>query len=129
MLHYKRENFWLVLLVRFGSRGGKSRGPGHFPLLGKLVNFSICLCRVSTFLLRNATRDLQESYELERNIGISSRSAHFRESKGFNSKVSNKSPFLASHSDIVIFHYVNFPFCMKEALDWREGWFLVCHHP
>lgn len=94
-------------------------------LLGKVYSFFICLCRISTFLLRNATRDLQESYELERNVGISSRGAHFRESKGFNSKVSKKNPILASCPARVIFHWGKFLFCVKEAVCWREGWFLL----
>lgn len=92
--------YWLDL----GTLVAKAEAQVTFLFWEKLVNISICLYRVSTFLLRNTTRDLQESYELERNVGISSRGAHFRKSKGFNSKVSNKSPLLATYPAIVIFH-------------------------
>lgn len=54
------------------------------------------LCRLSSILLRDATRDVQKSDELERDTRLSSRGAYIREGQRPHSQASTRLCFASS---------------------------------
>lgn len=60
------------------------------------------LCRLSSILLRDATRDVQKSDELERNTRLSSRGAYIREGQRPHSQASAPLLSFISHPVIVV---------------------------